>query len=386
MKTNIIITLSLILLPSCIKSELTDISGGAGHSGVIHFNTYTGKQGRAEDITDLNTEGTSFHIYAKDSHDRPYLINGEKYRYVADGQWEWENDQEWSSVKKYPLIFNAVYPHQSTTDTEGFEYSVSSEAAEQIDLLHARTQANTRPANGSVPFAFKHILSRIDFKVLTDPSVKAYIQSVKIWNVCKSAPYHFAEGWKEKKAVEHESFTYMQVQNPAQSVSGSATLVGKVTDAMMMMPQQVADAPVWVNPATWNEQALEKGAYIELVYRLTDHQGNDITGYEDAKEHPNYPSGGVGPEQLFIKVAYPLQAAWKSGTKYTYTISLGTKDSSGGINTEDNFVDENGKDTELPVIDPNPGTDPSEPINPGEPVTDADKVIDFTIGINPWNT
>ena len=109
--------------------------------------------------------------------------------------------------------------------------------------------------------------------------------------------------------------------------------------------------------------------------------GKNIVGFTNAEDHPMYEElGSTVTGSLFVKVGYPLPTEWILNKAYTYVIYLDGS-SSGGILIDENFMDDDGEDSGLPVVDPETG----EPIDPGEPIF-TDKPIGFDVDVNDWGT
>jgi hypothetical protein len=169
--------------------------------------------------------------------------------------------------------------------------------------------------------------------------------------------------------VEANKFVGSAAATPAPVTSTSGSL--------MLMPQDFSGR-------AWSKTSAPSNtdAYIEVVYRIYETTtGKDVVGYTDATKHPDYASlGNTTTGALFVKVGYPLPTVWEMGKGYTYTIYLGTLDASGGNLVDPDFMNDNGTDSGLPVVDPSN----NDPINVPDPIVDTTKPIGFTVSVTDW--
>jgi hypothetical protein len=217
------------------------------------------------------------------------------------------------------------------------------------------------------------MLSKINFKVVTGTHVTVEVQSISVKNAGNTGTFNYAAlGWTNLPTSGTQSYNYMTapVNNPANVFIGATTAAAVTgsSGSLMLMPQDFS-ARAWDKTVTG---LAANQSYIEVVYRIYETAtGKDLVGYTDATEHPDNADAHVtGP--LFVKVGYSLPTTWLMGKAYTYTIYLGDG-SSGGNLTDENYIDENGGDTDLPVEDHNI-TDPIFPLGP----------IGFNVSVEDW--
>lgn len=195
----------LIAAASCSKSEMIEAPNAYKE---ISFSTYIGKapetKGQSVDLAYLQGEGRGFHVkgffhnstalptIADDAN--PYMDKA-VFWVPASGSdqahWDYDGVVYWpdASSANY-LAFTAFGVHtveateengktvHTSTDPEGvynldsnsFDFEVNSTVAEQQDLIVAPFQYGmkidaTSMANTTVTFTFKHVLSRVGFKV-----------------------------------------------------------------------------------------------------------------------------------------------------------------------------------------------------------------------------
>jgi hypothetical protein len=255
-----------------------------------------------------------------------------------------------------------------------------------------------------VDLDFKHMLSKVDFKVLTGAAVTVEVQSIKVKNVFGTRTFNYqTQAWLDSPvATDNQSYTYA-TSTDANTFIGAATAaaVTTATGSIMAMPQDLSGrAWVQADNAAGGVIPTSSQSYIEVVYRVLETGGADQVGYTDAtkynegktKDYDWYYSAEntewtdeVAPTgSLFVKVAYPLPTVWAMGYAYTYTIYLGTAAATGGYLIDGYFIDDAGETTLLPVIhpqDPNPDPDPL-PIP--DPINNTDLPIGFYVDVDAW--
>lgn len=362
-----------MVLASCSNNEV-DQSFVPTNPQEINLNAFLSRT-RVGDKS-VFAGGESFHVNAKENGGTEWYVN-QAYTFT-DPDWTWAPGAtpKWpNDVAKYPMNFYATYPNQTLTSfaDPSFNYTIP---ATQVDLLACAATAATKPANGVLPFAFKHALSKIDFKVKAGNGVKVYLQSIKVVNVKNDGKLTFNGGdfsWDNGADPQDQAYTYVSYLGAATKlIDASAAEVteaaGAAADAMMLMPQT---STPW-DKAAWKLAPTTPltNTYLEVVYRMTDKDGNDLVG----KTSFGSPAG-----ERFVKVAFPVAAAnftWAKSTNVTYTIFLGTADSSNGTIIDDKFVDDNGGDSGDNNTDGNKGKD----------VTEGEKDMSLSVSISAWGT
>ena len=370
-----------LMTASCSTDEVSDINTRDASS--IGFELSTGKT-RA-DVANLGTlqgDDTGFGVYATNGASAATFIDNKAYKYEG-GAWKWaELNMLWPTKETgFPVNFYAFYPKSGVaiSRTLTADYTVVETPEEQVDYLAANhVGVASKPISGDVLLAFRHILSKIDFKVVTGNKVTVEIQSVAIRNVGNAGTFSFVNlVWTTAPYVWNSDFAYMKApvkaankfvgQTAAKDVTGSA-------GSLMLMPQNLSGRG-------WDKTlpGLNSLSYIEVVYRVYETEtGKDIVGFTDATDHPEYDGSDVtGP--LFVKVGYPLPTNWQMGKAYAYTIHIGDG-SSGGNLIEGTFIDENGNGTGLIVVYPETG----EPIDPPDPIFPENDVIGFVVSVENW--
>jgi hypothetical protein len=390
-----------LIFASCAKDETTSVN--ESNPETIGFSASTGKtRATSNDLTALKASATGFGVYATNGSTPAEFINNENYNWDATlnnnaGDWKWSGDaQMWPTTDAgYPVNFYAYYPdNAAVTDLSVADMTKSITLVEtpdtQIDYLSAKTEnVVARPNSSKVNLDFKHMLSKLDFKVVTGAEVTVLVQSISVKNVFGTRTFDYkTQAWlAEPVASDNQSYSYTAVANVAANTfvgATTATPVTTTTGSIMAMPQSLA-ARAW-NQAGGSAPTTSE-SYIEVVYRVIETTSTENTvGYKDATEHPNYETlkNAADPEEeLFVKVGYPLPTVWEMGYAYTYTIYLGTAAATGGYLIDDTFIDEDGEDTNLPVVIP--GTVPPAEIEVPDPINDTDLPIGFVVGVTGWD-
>jgi hypothetical protein len=381
-----------LLFASCTQEETTSVITNE-NPNAIGFDLSTGKTGTratTNNLAALQGDASGIGIYATNTSAAAEFIDNLAYKW--DGtKWAWSGDeQKWPTTEAgFPINFYAYFPkagtNLSTTLTQ--QYSIVASPANQKDLLAAK-QAGVanRPASSNVALNFKHILSKVDFKVTAGSGMTVDVQSIAVHSAGSVRTFNYGTmTWSGEAPATNVNYSYMVAPVNAANVfvgqsPASAAAVTGTSGSLMLLPQDFS-ARAWDK----TEPTLSTASYIEVVYRMTETMsGKDVVGYTNASNHPDYDpttDSALAGQPLFVKVGFPLPTVWTMGKAYTYTIYLGTPNSSGGNVVDDNFVDNNGDDTDLPVVDPND----HHPIPTPDPIVDVDKPIGFTVSVTDWS-
>ena len=389
------ITLGLVIITaltiaSCTKDEVINVNNHDANS--IGFEISTGKtRAITADIDLLKNDPNGFGIFATSSSRSELFIDNGKYKYnLVANKWIWEGktrmwpDEEeegYNEEDYYPINFYAYYPFSETelgTDKK-HKYEIAEKPENQVDLLAAKNaNIGSRPETNLVPISFKHILSRVDFKIVTSDELTVVIQSIAVRQVGKSGTFDYSDiSWYKSPTQFKSDFSFLKAADKKDNVfvSKTPTAVEGTSGSLMLMPQDLSERK-------WDKTIanLNNLSYIEVVYRIyrTD-TGKDVVGYTNAEDHPLYEelqSDVTGA--LFVKVGYTLPTIWLMNKAYTYVIYLDGS-SSGGTLIDEDFLDEDGNDTDLPVVDP----ETEEPIEPEEPIF-SENQIGFDVEVKEW--
>jgi hypothetical protein len=370
MKSKIMLGLlaSALIFTNCSKEEERS-KVISQNSNVIGFDISTGKtRASIADINTLQSDANGFGVYATKGATLTPFITNQGYAY-AGGAWQWVGTPAmWpTNVADYPVNFYAYHPKDVTSldASLGYNYTIAATPDLQKDLLASnRTNVLSRPSSSAITMAFRHILSKIDFKIVTGNAVTVEVQSISIKHVGNNGTFDYSNlTWQTAPTTWQSDYSYMR------GASGS----------LMLVPQDLTTR-------AWDKSAanIPTQSYIEVVYRVYEtNGGKDLVGYTDPTKHPDYATLGnavTGP--LFVKVGFPLPTNWQMSKAYTYSIFLGHPDASGGNLVEGNLIDEDGKNTNLPVRQPDTGA----VVNVPDPVVNLSNPITIIVSVDDWGT
>ncbi len=391
-----------LILGSCTQDDVTEVNAKVDGIG---FEIGTGKtKADVVKIGDLENSA-GFNVFATQGTNTTNFIENKAYHFES-GEWKWKaDDQKWPTDNAgYPINFYAHYPIGNHNLTAGLkeDITVLKSPADQIDYLAAKHEnVVARPISNKVTLNFKHMLSKIDFQVVTGPTRTTIVQSIKIKNVGDTRKFDYkALSWMtgdNQLADNSIIHPYLKVGDGVKEFAGNVTplAINPCSKSLMPMPQNLV-ARAWDGTLDVSEKTVTtpdawtytSQAYIEVVYRVYETAtGKDVIGYGLANNHPDW--ANIGPKAqsayngkpLYVVVGYPLpNEFWEMGIGYTYTIYLGTNDASGGILMDDRYVDGDGEFVNIAVIDP----DTEEPIDPEEPIVDTTKGIGFIVSVTDW--
>lgn len=392
------LTCSILILAlvttSCTKDEMSS-DAKKHNSNQIGFYTNTTRSS-VVNLPILEGSTTGLVVYAASGSTPSAWFTGidgtNNYKKTAS-VWGWTRTApSWpTTTSGYPMNFYAYFASSYTgltltapsPSTMTGTYTIQSEAT-QVDFLAAKSLAISKPASGMLPLTFQHILSKINFGVISGYGATAHVQSINVNNVGNQRVYDFRTGdWTTPQPVAFTTkYSYKSTATPATVLTGTDATEVTALDVvpsnggnLMLMPQT---ATTWT-PATGVAAA---NAYMGVIYRLTTVADPNAVGYTVANNHPDYIS--LTPEEktklnnkpLFVKVGYPFATSsmtWVKGKGYTYNICLGTANASNGYIVENLYYDELGNITTLTIIGKNKG----DQISSG--------VINFIVNVSDWD-
>ena len=361
MKKNLFTLAVLALIAAgCAKDDVSDVN--IPSSNIIRFELSTTRAG----ITFVDALETGFKVYGTSGLAPTgwYTgIDGTNNHVYAGGKWGWAgNDVSWpAAASGYPMTFYAWYPATVTANAVSlpfvgdpdltFTYTVPSLVSNQRDLVAAQVTAAEKPLLGTLPMAFSHILSKVNFGINTAEAYTAYVLSLSVEKVSNTGTYNaVAETWSGNNLSFGASFSYYddgEKEFPGTVIGAQPFYDLPHSNHLMMMPQDPGGAGNDWDPLSGSAPNTE--TRVEMLYRL---EGETPVGYATADSHPDYDTSDTknidnyhGP--LYVKVAYPYASEWVQGKGYTYNISL--PGATGGYLIAQNYCDEHGDETDLPV-------------------------------------
>lgn len=129
--------------------------------------------------------------------------------------------------------FDAVVTDNKVT---GFTYEVPTDATAQNDIVVASKTGVSGSNNETVPLQFKHIMSAVQVKVGTMPTVGGTFESITLKNVYNSGTYTLADGTWARGGTKSDYVVLNQSYTP---VNGATINTG--VNTLMMIPQTLPD-------------------------------------------------------------------------------------------------------------------------------------------------
>ncbi len=203
-------------------------------------------------------------------------------------------------------------------------FKPTSKVANQQDLVVAvaKDQASSSSA---VALNFKHALSQIDVKALcTRADVQVKVLGVKLVNVANTGTFTFPTATTSNDATISSQWTagtttasYMSGISTAVTLTNATTTAQSIMatdDHFLLIPQTLTAGSVSGSSIT--------GAYISVLCQILVKQGgsDSYTAF--------FPS--TSDDSKYAFAAVPLSGTWEAGKKYTYTLSFGGSDGTGG--------------------------------------------------------
>lgn len=252
------------------------------------------------------------------------------------GAWNYKNSsqtQYWPFVAQHsasdptkitgysclPLNFNAVTPASAGVDLETKQFTYTNTTApavaDMVDICYADT-TNMTNANAPVLLTFKHLFSQVIVKAKKASDYTVDIKSVLIngmkfngtasmtskpltWSASGNATNYYAYG----SATATTAFTV-----PASAASEAPVKMTPTGQELLLIPQTITK---WVpdndGKATTGD-GLTKG-WIAITYRA---KKSDAASWATGDSNDGYTT-----------TYFPLQATWKAGKIYAYTLLFG---------------------------------------------------------------
>lgn len=317
-KFSYLLGASILLLASC--SSNSDETSSIVSKSEIRFLPYVNTPTRAETIDIANLKTTGFKLFAY-SHTGDYAGSGTQFMYNQDvtfdsesSSWDYAPHKSWPSSPNNVSFFAFRQPYGAvviediySTSGQGPKLSVSvaNDFADQKDVLAAAVPNKNydNSAGGAVHFDFKHILSRVAFKIVPTFSltntVKLTIKHLSVVygnNLSNKGEYDFInESWS---VAAMDNFT----PNTVVDIITSDLLLGAEADGgyavdshFMFIPQNYALG----------------GIKVHLTYQVSTYDGvNDESPINTLDEVD---------KTIDLPV---ISGGWISGKAYTYDLKV----------------------------------------------------------------
>ena len=298
--------LSLLYIASSCNKETIETADGQNQ---IKFQTFLGKQTKASEMNLLGLQ-----IAANDN------ANGIAVRAYRDDAaiTEWKSWSLWYNTTPTPaewtygtpvlqpnfdLVYYAWYPTTTVATLNGtssgtsasFNYTVPA-VGYQEDLLAARVGPTL---NADIDLQFAHLLSQVNFSLLTVEDVKIKINSITLSNVNSVATYSFQTGWGTPTTSAPYVYDLSGATFPTNAVIFPATpatvSLGTGTNGLMLMPQTFGTTST---------------AIFTINFTLQDVDNNYLAG-----------TAGAGETAIAYLKDFTV-STWAPGTRYNYLIDF----------------------------------------------------------------
>lgn len=360
-----------LVLAACSKNEVFEVNQDGNE---IQYSVVANNATKAADIYCNNNKPAEFTVFAESSDGKTY-INGDKITKTDGNNWVnksgtrfWPNDL---SLDFYAIVNGTIKWNVSAEGNAPatIDYEVSTNVAEQQDLLYAVKMGQQKGAEATKPVTlnFRHALSQVVFQAKnTNENLYVEISGVKIVNVANKNTFTFPTSNTDNPTlvdIDHdgsfdESVDYEKdnwgTWAPLALVSGGAagSTVYPVTFEKVVVPGNNTGATIvnLTNNADneFNAKALlllpqKANAWnpVDVAYPgVAGHAANgsyflvncaiyNIAGgsFDAATDTPLW-----GTTTKHKEVAVPVIINWEQGKKYVYTFVFGE---GGGFDPED---------------------------------------------------
>lgn len=193
--------LAALTFASCSSESMEDLGGNQTSQQVaIGFDGYLGRsavdtRGSVSDLEAIQAADKGFGVfgnYTASGSDVSYgsgLFKNQHVTYKTSNnisKWEYTPVKYWPTAGHIDFLAYAPYDEQKTLSGTTFEFTVSNNVADQIDLLWANAKNQTKANNSGknkVNFTFKHALAKIGYSVTStnnDASTTITVTSIKL--------------------------------------------------------------------------------------------------------------------------------------------------------------------------------------------------------------
>lgn len=369
-----------LALGSCAKDDVTDgVSAPINESDLLSLNVYSGTT-RGTDMTTAAMEGTAANpgevLLRIDDDGVPEFSCTFVYN---DGKSDWEQEAadklKWESIT-FPANFYSL--HDGVPIDVKFGANSASKSGYTVDglvstdhkdLVFYASRLNAIPTGGTLSAHHKHALSKLHIYTATGGN-RAFIAKVNLVNIngqgdVTITPLSVADqatktGVSWSNLASRKSYNYLSLSKlypDVLQVNGdNSVIINSDDDApMMIIPQTTTAATIETDPngldAFVNKDMVEKdgGSYVEVIYYMTDSEGERLVGYEKVSDMPDAADYCAEDQDktLYVKAGFPLGHEFLPNKEYDITLGMGSDGSSGGKLLADYYVDKDGNPVSL---------------------------------------
>ena len=277
------------------------------------------------------TAGTAYGNFGDNTPKGLEIVNnsGFNYKNSSDVQyWPFlatldETTNKPTAYSCMPLDFRAITPANTdvdltTTTVVTGTYNTPA-VADMVDICYAEALNKTN-ADAPVKLQFHHIFSQVLFRAKKSSNYQVDIKKVAIGGVSKSGSHtdmaDFANPttWGTTAVANagdifngYGSASYFTV--PEQAESEKPAKLTPDGQELLLIPQNITK---WAHDGTTKATESKQG-YIAITYR---YKKTGDANWATASETGADTDG-------FVTTYFPLEAKWKSGKKYTYSLLFG---------------------------------------------------------------
>lgn len=340
-----------ITLASCSSDETTDVA----KSSQISFTAKVGKNSRGAETTTGNLPGmwvTGYDI-TKAGAPTVYFADQEfkkdaNSQFLPDTPWYWQAGKSYRFIGIHPAKADWKGTLDIAADQVTYQAQIPTAIADQKDLIIDAVTGTDAQATSGVQMNFQHILSQLQFKVMSSNKTLTYhIAGIRIVNADSKGSFSFntvtKQGTWQDQTEGKVTYEMLFKDNPIE-LDGTNLTSGYLTpenSGAMIVPQKLTP---WDGKVVSQTDPYDGGAYIALLINVKYNNGKYL-----------YPGNATNTTD-YGWVAVPVspaagqpQAIWSMGNKYIYTLNL--TDGCGKVdpvnpNPEGGVVDPGGKDPE----------------------------------------
>lgn len=232
----------------------------------------------------------------------------------------------WPTAAGKTLDFYAITPSENAAyqfNGSNLTYTVPTDNAAQVDLMLAQANGQTKTTNaGKVALAFKHKLSQIVFKGITNNSrLSVEVKSITIKNVRNSIT--LAMGGNGAGTPGSNFANYAVGLASPKTVANTSTSIDltDATGALLLVPQTLTP---WTVPSATSSADGKHETYLDIECKITSATSTGVSYL-------------VGSASSYGHSYVPLGGDWQEGKRYVYTLQFGVG------------KDENGNDISSPI-------------------------------------
>lgn len=189
--------LAALTFASCSSESVEDLGGNQATQQVaIGFDGYLGRsavdtRGTESTTETIQGEGKGFGVFGNYTSESgvsssPVVLFDNQHVTYETSKWTYSPVKYWPTAGHIDFYAYAPYVKPKTLSGTKFDFTVSNNVADQIDLLWANAKNQTKANNSGknkVNFTFKHALAKIGYSVTStnnDASTTITVTSIKL--------------------------------------------------------------------------------------------------------------------------------------------------------------------------------------------------------------